>query len=142
MKTSEAAVMAKKLYQEGHTQAAIAKVLAKRGYLSQRSGKALTSAGVSLMISKQNSGHAFKDRTISKYAPKEPRPSVYTNPAFQKTTSEASMPTKFVSMPTVNVATNQAITRWDIAKLIEMSNDFQPATKRALLELIVDATVR
>lgn len=166
MTTQQAAERATKLFDLGHSTYAIGKMLAKEGYISFRTGKPVTKGGVYCMIRQYKSGHDFVNRKVVKFANKAGQPvipkrhpgrpvgstaavmrqrrelSIYRNPAFRRPNGAASMPAKFVSMPTVNVATNQAITRWDIAKLIEMSGDFTAPTKRALLELIVDATVK
>jgi hypothetical protein len=68
MTTNEAAKLAVKLDDQGVPYKKIAKLLAREGYCSFKTGKPLGKTAVSAMIAKARNGHVFMDKKAKKYA--------------------------------------------------------------------------
>lgn len=127
MTTEQAWMRAVELNKSGIIHAKIGKILAKEGYLSYRTGKPISKAGVSVMLSRAASGHAPSNRQMKKFA-------------GRRTTGRTTKTNEYtVTLPAGyrSVAKKPATTIWHIAELIDSSSVFSPETRKAILDLIV-----
>lgn len=126
MTAAQAQEKAAVMHEQNIPHSKIAKALAKEGYLSFKTGKALCPGAISRLVRNFKSGHVPVDSPVIKYA---------TKAAPRKTIKE-SKPAERRSSPA------QMTTVWDIARLIDESNVFKTTTKKALLDLIVTEATR
>ncbi len=113
MNTQEAYVKALELHESGMNNRQVSRALAKEGYLSFRTGKAITPGGINKILHQAKKGYIPMNKT-----------------AKAKRMAIALTPTR------THVASG-ITTIWDVARFIDGSDALSTDTKKAILDLIV-----